>query len=341
VPEFMATEVTHPIFSNVKLKRRFLQTTEGDLYYTHSDYYNGYRKGGRGLKREKAKSCDEWCDNCGGDCFTFYIIRQRTDDLARPRAIIDFQRSHDFPNGDQSRPTSLINIPLIDKFINSYRKGHFGTFKQVSKADGRIIWNASSNWLWDMACNGWYRHEAEMLEILLQAGADPNYYAKNEGITTFNCMVRKGVIEGILLLAENGANPNLVSIQRRNYYPNSIYLAMDQSLELEKKKEIFEILIGMGVNINAQNRDKDGQTLLHWVVADTYKKDRADLFRLLLSLGVDKNITSHKGVSPLDLAKSELNLAKSRRDRDIANRYSSNQEEQELADLNAIISLLE
>jgi hypothetical protein len=56
---------------------------------------------------------------------------------------------------------------------------------------------------------------------------------------------------------------------------------------------------------------------------------------------VDKNITSHKGVSPLDLAKSELNLAKSRRDRDIANRYSSNQEEQELADLNAIISLLE
>jgi ankyrin repeat protein len=245
--------------------------------------------------------------------------------------MFDFQSQNNFPEGERATPFALINIPLEDEIINPYSKAPIGTLKQVRNAAQAEIWNPASHWLWSQVCGGGIRDE--LATTLINAGADPNFTAAPGEDSTFNCALRGRSLKQIRLFARHGANPNVKSRANRIHYPhpNAMFLVMHRYIELDGKLSIFKILIKQGVDLNA--RHKDGETLLHRVVADAYLKDREPITRFLLAAGVNARVERHDGMTALDLAQS-------RRDKLINAPKKSKQEQQDLSDLNKIIELL-
>jgi len=327
--ELQATDVNHPVFGDKTFENRLLQTSDGALYYGERFFGPNYRKGA--LMRETASACDNACRHCSGNCFNFFAVRINRIAFARPTAIIDFQSRNNFPDGEQAKPFALINIPLEDEIINPYSKALIGTLKQVRNDARTETWNPSSYWLWSRVCGGGVR--ANFAKAMINAGADPNFTAQPDGETTFNCALRSRSPKQIRLLARYGGNPNIKSRANRIHYPhpNAMFLVMHRYMELDDKLRIFKLLIRQGVDLNAQH--KDGETLLHRIVADAYLRDREQLTRFMLSAGVNARIERDDGVTALDLAKS-------RRARLIKDSNRSKREQQDLSDLNKIIALL-
>ncbi|NND59510.1 MAG: hypothetical protein HKN49_04505 [Gammaproteobacteria bacterium] len=322
------TEVTHPVFSDSRLVSRFLQTSDGVLYYgtRNANWIVG------DLKREKAESCDNACPFCDKDCYRFYGIEIEPGRFAQPRAIFDFQDNNNFPQGFESEPLALINLPLTDIVINPNRKTLKATLRRVSDSDGEMIWNPVSNWLWWEVCGGGISNESA--QVLIGAGADLNYRADPKRDTTFGCAVRSRDIDQIRMFANNGANPNVELRSNRTYiaHPNAMFLAMHRYWGLDKKEEVFRILVDIGVDVNAQY--SDGETLLHRLVSHYYLQERTGLAQLLLSFGVDKNITADNGLTPLALARARIEKLTADQNRD-------DREEQDLSDLQEIVTILE
>ena len=327
--DLQSAEVNHPVFSDKLFASRFLQTSDGALYYGERFYGPNYRSGA--LMRESAGSCGNACRHCSGDCFSFFTVRTNRNAFARPTAIIDFQSQNNFPEGERAKPFALINIPLEDEIINPYSKAPIGTLKQVRNAAQTEIWNPASYWLWSQVCGGGIRDE--LATTLINAGADPNFTAEPDQEPTFNCALRSRSLKQIRLFAKHGANPNVKSRANRTHYPhpNAMFLVMHRYIELDDKLRIFKILIKQGVDLNAQH--KDGETLLHRIVADAYLKDREQLTRYMLAAGVNARVERHDGMTALDLAKS-------RRDRLIKDSKKYKREQQDLSDINKIIALL-
>lgn len=327
--ELQATEVQHPVFSDKAFENRFLQTSDGALYYGERFFGPNYRKGA--LTREVASICGNACRHCSGNCFDFFAVRSNRKAFARPTAIIDFQSRNNFPEGEQAKAFALINIPLEDEIVNPYSKALIGTLKLVRNADRTEVWNPASYWLWSQVCGGGIGDD--LAKSMIEAGADPNFSSQPGEETTFNCALRSRSPKQIRLLARHGANPNIESRANRIHYPhpNAMFLVMHRYMELNDKLRIFRLLIRQGVDVNA--RHKDGETLLHRIVADAYLKDREQLTRFMLSAGVNARARRDDGVTALDLAK--LRRARLIRDAD-----KSKREQQDLSDLNKIIALL-
>ena len=323
--------INHPVFSDSFFANRFLQTSDGALYYGQRFFGPNHRGGA--LVRETASSCDQACSHCSGACFTFFKVRTNRRAFARPTAIIDFQGENNFPEGERARPFALINIPLEEEIINPHSKEPIGTLKQVRNAAGEEVWNPASYWLWSGLCAaGGVRDD--LANALVNAGADPNFTADPDRGNTFNCAVRSRSPQQIELFARHGANPNTKSRANRTHYPhpNAMFLAMKRYINLDDKLKIFEILVRHGVDLNA--RHKDGETLLHRIVADGYLKDREQLTRYMLSAGVNAGAERDDGMTALALARS-------RRDKLVEDPKKSKHEKQDLSDLNKIIALLE
>lgn len=327
--DLQGTAVNHPVFSDTFFANRFLQTSDEALYYGERFFGPNHRSGA--LIRETASACGNACRHCSEDCFTFFNVQTDRYAFARPTAMIDFQSQNNFPEGERAKPFALINIPFEDEIINPYSKVPVGTLKLVRNAAQAEIWNPASYWLWSEVCRGGIGDE--LATALINAGADPNFTAAPDEESTFNCALRSRSLKQIRLFAEHGANPNVQSRANRTNFPNpnAMFLVMHRYLELDEKLRIFELLIEHGVNLNA--RHKDGETLLHRIVADAYLKDREPLTRFMLAAGVNARVARHDGMTALDLAKS-------RRDRLIKDPKQSKREQQDLSDLNKIIELL-
>ena len=327
--DLQATAVTHPVFSDTFFANRFLQTSDGALYYGEH-FYGPYHRSGA-LMRETSSACDYACRHCSEECFTFFNIQIDRNAFARPTAMFDFQNQNNFPEGKRATPFALINIPLEDEIINPYSKVPIGTLKQVQNAAQAEIWNPASHWLWSEVCRGGIHDK--LASALINAGADPNFTAAPSEESTFNCALKSRSLKQIRLFAEHGANPNIQSRGNRTHFPhpNAMFLVLHRYLGLDEKLSLFELLIEQGVDLNA--RHKDGETLLHRVVADAYLKDREPITRFLLTAGVNARVERHDGMTALDLAQS-------RRDKLINAPKKSKQEQQDLSDLNKIIELL-
>ena len=330
VADLQATDVNHSVYSDPAFAQRFLQTSDGALYYGSRFFGPNHRSGA--LVRETASSCDRACRYCSGECFSFFTVRTNRNALARPTALIDFQAQNSFPEGEQTRPFALINIPLEDEIINLYSKASIGTLKQVRNAAQRETWNATSYMLWSQICAGG-GVSGDLASALINAGADPNFRVDPNGETTFNCAIRHRSPKQISLFTKHGGDPNIKSKANRIDYPhpNALFLAMHRYMDLGDKLDVFNLLISRGADLNA--RHKDGETLLHRIVADAYLKDRVQLTRFMLSAGVNAHAERQDGTTALDLARTR----KARLTRDS---NQSERERQDLSDLNQIIALL-
>ena len=305
------TALTHPLFAQISLNpsihtnlgyAEFLQTSDGSIYYGTKGL--GLEQEGTIIKREPADSCDDVCQHCSGDCFDFSSIYQNSLLLEKPKSRIDLQKSSNFPNAPYTSipsfkyPQPLINIPIKDKFINPNSTWHRGTLKLVSQ-NGTMVWNPLNSWLWNSLCED--NRIPEEIDDLVWENIDPNYAPNEHSLTLFYCAIEKANLDKIKLLATLGGDPNFKVNVGWDEEVNSIFLVTRQRFSLGKKKELFEFLIEIGADINAQS--KKGSSVLHTVVKGEPTEDRVGLAKLLLSLGADKNSASYLGKSPIEYAR--------------------------------------
>ena len=65
---------------------------------------------------------------------------------------------------------------------------------------------------------------------------------------------------------------------------------------LTNQKEVTQLLLERGADINARAKDRDGGTPLHWAAA----VGRKQLAELLVRAGADVNAKDNSGYTPLD-----------------------------------------
>ena len=220
----------------------------------------------------------------------------------RPTAIVDFQKHSNFPNAAASHPSTLVNIPLMDKVINPNFERKLSTLKLVSKND-TVIWNPLSSWLWRETCGDDSWNFGELDEFVWD-NADPDYAPGQYYSTTFYCAILNGNLDKVRKLAMRGANPNIKTKERWSEGVNSMFVVLHQHYDFSKKKELIDLLIDAGVDIHAQ--DNEGRNILHTIVSDSNIGDGADLLVEFLALGVDTTVEDDKGRTPLDLARFRL-----------------------------------
>ena len=109
-----------------------------------------------------------------------------------------------------------------------------------------------------LACDGGH---LEVVQLLLKANANPNHQMMAEGVTALIIAVKKGFSDIVqqLLVNEYNADPNIgdkngFTAIHYAVWPNDVQSACrDEDSRSSKKLKIIELLIGRGVNINAQN----------------------------------------------------------------------------------------
>ena len=136
--------------------------------------------------------------------------------------------------------------------------------------------------------------DCNKIKELIAKGADINAKEfKEEYIKTpLHCAALQGELEIAILLIEQGADIDAQDI----FYATPLYSATSQG-----NYEVVKSLIEHGANINAQRLDK--KTALHCAVENEYR----DIVKLLLEKGANENIQDHKGMKPIDYARSGAN----------------------------------
>ncbi len=136
-----------------------------------------------------------------------------------------------------------------------------------------------------------YRGHAEVVNALLEAGADPNARESAVGsYTPLHYATRSGQVEVVRVLLEYGADPNLTE---RGFRKTPLHIAADWG-----STEIAALLIKHGADVEVRDYHY-GCTPLHWA-ADA---GRMETVKLLLVAGADVNALSTSGkTSPYDRA---------------------------------------
>ncbi len=128
-----------------------------------------------------------------------------------------------------------------------------------------------------------FENDAEIIEILIQNGADPNLRDQN-GEAPLHMYERS--VEAFKKLIELGADPNLATKDQRTpiFY-------------IRKSIPHLEILMAAGADPNAQQYD--GTTILHWYVRGIDTQEDFEFVKALIHHGADVSITDIDGITPL------------------------------------------
>jgi len=132
--------------------------------------------------------------------------------------------------------------------------------------------------------------ELEVLQALLQAGADPNAKESRWDQTALHEAVRCGYLQVIKALIDAGAD-----INQPNKYGNTPFQLAARYNELE----VVEALLQGKVNLNAKN-SKTGLTALHEAAATAH----LEVIKALIAAEADINQTDNDGNTPLHIAVS-------------------------------------
>jgi len=133
--------------------------------------------------------------------------------------------------------------------------------------------------------------ELEVLQALLQAGADPNAKSSNNTArTALHCAVARAHVEVIKALIDAGAD-----INQPNKYGNTPFQLAARYNELE----VVEALLQGKVNLNAKN-SKTGLTALHEAAATAH----LEVIKALIAAEADIKQTDSDGNTPLHIAVS-------------------------------------
>jgi len=135
-------------------------------------------------------------------------------------------------------------------------------------------------------------NELEVLQGLLQAGADPNakQNSNNMDQTALHEAVRLGYLEVVKALIAKGADTN----QPDKYGNTPFHLAA-----IHDKVKVLQALLEAGADPNAKN-SKTGLTALHEAVEEGH----LEVIKELIAKGADINQTDNKGNTPLHTAVS-------------------------------------
>lgn len=137
------------------------------------------------------------------------------------------------------------------------------------------------------------------VQLLLQNGANPNI-RNNKGDTPLHQSSINRTTDKCRLLLDYGANPNIQNndgstILHLVVHNPLLYAEMNKALKASRL-DFVRLLIGSGSNLDIQ--DNDGQTVLHLAVC----KSEIEIIRLLLSSKINCNIQNNRGESALYLA---------------------------------------
>ena len=151
----------------------------------------------------------------------------------------------------------------------------------------------------EAACQG----NADRCESLVKSGIpiDANDWEKNTALTWAVFYCEAGVVKKLLAL---GADVNHAN--ERRFTPLMYTATSLRGHELRgtqaERNEIAALLINHGADVNQGMGDGhimgSGETALHFAAS----RKNADLVRLLLTAGANKNAKSNDGYTPLDVA---------------------------------------
>lgn len=139
----------------------------------------------------------------------------------------------------------------------------------------------------------WYNN-AEIVEILLENGADPNVHSTwGSGETPLHFAVRNGSVEAAQVLIANGAE---VDIQTDLNISAMMAAIRDEARGLP---EIVALLLEKGADPDLQ--DYNGNTALHYAA----RIPRPDIIPILIDNGAEVNVLNNRDLTPLDIAANE------------------------------------
>ena len=140
-------------------------------------------------------------------------------------------------------------------------------------------------------------HDSEMIELLLDRGANLEFKSPNGNTLLHDVVWRAGDSEVVELLLNRGANVEVVNCDgetplwvagTRRIFPHE-----RRSLN---RRELLELLLDRGANI--EHEDGNGETLLHHAA----RESDPGKVGLLLNLGANADAVNDDGQTPLDVA---------------------------------------
>ena len=134
----------------------------------------------------------------------------------------------------------------------------------------------------------------DVIQLLLDRGGDPNR-ADGIGWTPLYRATKNGHNDVVQLLLDRGTDPNMVN----NNGETPLFLASIPLSGSKGRKDVVQLLLDRGADPN-KSTSGYGRTPLHMAACLGHK----DVVQLLLDRGANPNVANHGGKTPLDFALS-------------------------------------